>query len=111
MERSDATHVAVGATFLAVGGVILGILIPLTAAAKKHPWTAAWFVAPATIAGLLGLIGLYMLVAVYTGWWVPTTASAREAAVDLRMEQASVLRVDERKVLFQLGFRNRGRGD
>jgi hypothetical protein len=55
----------------------LSILIPLAASADKHPWTASWFLIPSIVAGALGLLGGYMLVGVYTGWRLPTTASER----------------------------------
>jgi hypothetical protein len=114
MDRSDATHVAVGAAFLGVGGVGLSIMIPLAAAVKPHPWTAGWFLAPSCVAGALGLVGLYMLLAIYTGWWLPRTASERAAVVELRVEAIEILSVystPETQVLFRVGLNNRARRD
>jgi hypothetical protein len=114
MERSEATHVAVGAAFLGVGGVGLSIMIPLAAAAKPHPWTAGWFLLPSCVAGVLGLPGLYMLVSTYTGWWLPSTASERAAATDLRLEGfriVSVYLTPEVQVVFRVGLNNRARRD
>jgi hypothetical protein len=111
VERSDATHVAVGGTFLGSGLVTTGILVPLAAAAKPHPWHAAWFLVPSSIAGGIGLLGFYMLIAVYTGWPLPRTHSEREAAPRLTAENAYVVRAYGRVVIFQVGFKNEGRGD
>jgi hypothetical protein len=114
MDRSDATHVAIGSAFLGVGGVGLSILIPLAAAARPHPWTAAWFIAPACVAGVLGLAGFYMLLTIYTGWWLPPTASERAAVADLRVEAIEILSVyttPETQVLFRVGLNNRARRD
>jgi len=80
MEKSEATHVAVGSAALGVGGVALSIMIPLAAAAKPHPWTATWFLVPSCVAGVLGLSGFYLLLAVFTGWPLPQTASDRAAS-------------------------------
>jgi len=115
MDRSDGTHVAVGSAFLGVGGVGLSIMIPLAAAANPHPWTAVWFLIPACVAGVLGLMGFYILAAVYTGWRLPSTASERAAAPDLRVESVAILNVYEGasgpQVVFQVGIANDGRGD
>lgn len=53
----------------------------------------------------------YMLIAIYAGWPLPRTASEREHATDLRFIEAHALRVDDGRIVFQVAFRNDGRGD
>lgn len=111
MERSDATHVAVGSALFGISGVALSILIPLAVAAKSDPWGEPWFLAPSIISGVLGLAGLYMLAAVYTGWWLPTTASERVTRADLVDHGVEIIRRKDDFLVFQIGFENRGRLD
>lgn len=109
MERSEATHVGVGSALLATGGIGLAILLPLTAAAKEGPWTTWWFLTLAPISCALGLTGFYMLTAVYTGAWLPRTALERRFTPRLVWSDTSVVRADEKAVVFRVGIGNEGR--
>lgn len=111
MERSDATHVSVGVALVGIGSVMVAILIPLAVAAKQHPWGTTWFLIPLAIAALLGLLGIYMVVAVYTGWRLPKTASERQSAADLRVQEVQIVQRVGAFLVFRVGFRNYGRGD
>jgi hypothetical protein len=92
--------------------VALSILLPLAAAAKQHPWTAIWFLAPASAAGALAVIGFYIVAAVYVGWPLPPTAAEKALTPQLRAIDA---RFDGMTlgghVTFQLHLDNPGRVD
>jgi hypothetical protein len=116
MEQSDSIHIAVGGILLGVGGVALSILAGLAAAASaqatpNHPWTAIWFLAGSSGAGALGLMGLYMTVAVYAGWKLPRTAHERRFQPRLRVAESRVLKTEDDDVVFGIKFANDGRGD
>lgn len=111
MERSDATHLAVAAILLGVGGVGLSILAPLTASADSPDWTAVWFLASAAAFGLFSALGVYVVVAVYVGWPLPPTAAQRAFRPNLADLKARIRHRDERHAIVEISVRNRGRGD
>ena len=110
MERSDATHVGVGSALLATGLVGVTILVPLAVAAKNQPWTAPWFLALLGITASLACAGFYMLLAVYSGWWLPRTHLDRVFSPKIVLDSATA-RVDSGMVMLHLGLRNDGRGN
>lgn len=89
----------------------LGILIPLAAAAREHPWGEAWFLIPTIVAGCLGLAGLYTLAAVYAGWWLPQTAVERIGQPRLSDAVIRQVGMDGKLLVFEVGVKNEGKED
>jgi hypothetical protein len=80
----------VGGTLFAVDA---GSLIGLAAVPPQSPWETAWFVVGLSAAGLVAVVGLYVLLALYIGLPLPETRAARGAAPDFRIESISIVRV------------------
>jgi hypothetical protein len=96
MHRSEGTNIAVGALLIGIGAVILGLLAP---------------VAAAVVAAVSALAGGYLILGVYRGWPLPTTATERLFRPSLTSAAAHVISVHGHKVVFQIGIENAGRGD
>ncbi len=96
MDRSEGVNVAVGAVLVGFGAVILGLIAP----------EAAYVASALCIAA-----GGYLVIGVYMGWPLPTTAAERAFRPNLTVELTGLRDSGDDFVVFHVAIKNHGRGD
>ena len=110
-SRDDAVHVAVGGVLFTVGGGVVTAAVIAVGTSEEQNWSARWFWILILVAAGVALMGVYGLIAVYSGKWLPTTHHEREKRPSLSIARVTTERVEDDHVLFQVWLSNDGNVD
>ncbi len=91
LHRDEQVQIGVAAILLTFGGGVVTAAI-IAEGTTKHRWCATWFLALSIPFALMALVGVYMLLALYFPWPLPSTR--RERVRSPRLEIVAIRRLE-----------------